>query len=77
MSRAKKLWTTRVVGSKVVRIDPDVFRVLQRIAIESGLESATPAQVLRKVFEENDLMGVGLQGDGSGGEQRDRVDDAA
>ena len=45
-----------MVGSKVVRIGPEVFRALQRIAIEAGLETSTPGQVLHKIFEENDLL---------------------
>ncbi len=53
---AKKLWSQRVVGSKVVRIDPDVFRSLQSFAVERGMERSTPAQVLRKVFVENNLL---------------------
>jgi hypothetical protein len=82
VKEAKKLWSMTVVGSKVIRIDPEVFRVLQRIAIEERMESSTPAQVLRKVFEENDLMGdshgkaeirrdvLDIQGDVESGGQR-------
>lgn len=56
MKEAKKLWSMTVVGSKVIRIDPEVFRVMQRIAIESDLQNSTPAQVLRKIFIDNDLF---------------------
>jgi len=56
VKEAKKLWSMTVVGSKVIRIDPEVFRVMQRIAIESDLQNSTPAQVLRKIFIDNDLF---------------------
>lgn len=56
MTGPKRLWSARVSGSKVVRLDSDVFGVLQKIAIASGMQTATPAQVLRKVFSELGLM---------------------
>lgn len=56
MKPPKKLWSTPSWGSKVVRIDADVFKAMQKIAIERGMQSSTPGQVLRKMFEESGLM---------------------